>query len=301
MHNRDKITGDFNHVASTNGLCVLKFPVTVNKIGGSSGYELGNDCTIIHRPAKKPNNNSKKTQPPAGKKKEYRLNKKEITSRIPLYINAMTGTKRLFFWTITFPEGYPDDLCYKAFNVWLTRLRKECNLKSYLWVAERQRNKTLHYHICISQYLNVQKANRFMRASISNQITKLKVNINNKDIGRYNGVDIAKNRKTKRVVNFAKKSKSRALYLYLTKYVSKNNSTSQRYVWHCSREYSNLSTTVRFSFQDALEEGVFEYVNLYDKWETKHFIYYRWSKGPPAFITNFLTTVNQVILSIIDT
>ena len=140
-------------------------------------------------------------------------------------MNQMRGEKMLYFWTITFPENTTDDTAYILLNKWLTRLRTEKMLKEYLWVGERQENNTIHFHMVINQKMNVQKANKYMRASIMHRINKGEIIYDRIAAMRYNGVDIAKDRKTKRVTNFAKQNKEKSLSNYLTKYVTKNNRT----------------------------------------------------------------------------
>src|SRR5277367_2494972 len=93
----------------------------------------------------------------------YTLKKQVIRNRILNYANVMRSDPRwkkpvMYFWTVTFPEGTPDDTCYQLFNTWLTTLRTKKMLHSYLWVAERQpkKTKTIHFHILIPHYMGVQ-------------------------------------------------------------------------------------------------------------------------------------------------
>ncbi|WP_461827362.1 rolling circle replication-associated protein [Dysgonomonas sp.] len=87
-------------------------------------------------------------------------------------------------------------------------------LKSYLWVAEHQKNETIHFHMLTNTFMHIKKVNHFMARAINTQVRKKenkgKINVNF-DIKKYNGVDV-------RHVNNNRK----ALNCYLTKYVSKN-------------------------------------------------------------------------------
>jgi len=187
-----------------------------------------------------------------GRKKSYSINKKEVRQRILSYLNTQKGQKELFFWTVTFPAGTPDNVCYQAFNTWLTTLRTRqkdrfgklmpAMLRDYLWVAERQMGErltsdktptyTIHFHIAIPHYMPVTRSNTAMRTILKNLAKKglMPGAVCGKNgtryylpsIARYNGVHISRDR-SGRVINFAIKKASRSLANYLTKYVTKND------------------------------------------------------------------------------
>jgi hypothetical protein len=137
--------------------------------------------------------------------KAYTINKREVRQRILAYNNTSKGQKELYFWTVTFPEGTPDDICYQAFNTWLTALRApgrvkdgklidkngklvtkwkqvKAMLRDYLWIAERQLGErltvkkaatgTIHFHIAIPHFMNVTRANALMRGTLKNLAKK---------------------------------------------------------------------------------------------------------------------------------
>lgn len=292
-------TGAYNHIVTDSGLVVLKTFRNMNRVGGSSAYEIGDDLTLV-----KKSKVSNKVQLPKQRRRvkktgSYSINKKEVRSRLVLFVRAMKGKKKLFFWTITFPVNFQDDLAYRCFNTWLTRCRRELNLGAYIWVAERQQNGTIHYHLGLNCYMDVRKANKFMRASIGTVVKSHASGINLASVNTYNGVDIAKNRTTKRVINFASKKNRRRLSSYLSKYVTKNDSKFSRFAWHCSREYSALITTVRFSFNEVLNYDVFELVDLKEGFESDFFIFYRWKDGPPGQVMEFVDTINATILKLV--
>lgn len=273
-----------------------------------------------------PDNASKK------KKKSYSINKREVRHRVYGYINTQKGKKALFFWTVTFPEGTPDDTCYRAFNTWLTMLRKYRMLKDYLWVAERQDGKraatgkqptnTLHFHIAIPHYMDVHKANNMMRGTLKNlakagdlpgaicsskgQYTFLPC------IARYNGVDICKHKKTGRVVNFAIKKGSRALATYLTKYVTKNNAGLpdedgnittpgfEHLAWHNSRGFSILFTGVTFTISEFKEKGFGPFLNRIRVFSMNFAKFVPWLFGPPPLLLDHLYKLNSYIQTLQD-
>jgi hypothetical protein len=163
--------------------------------------------------------------------KQYTVNKRLVRSRVLGYINTMKGKKELYFWTVSFPAGTPDDKCYQIYNIWLTTLRKYRMLKEYIWIAERQDGKrndfksatnTIHFHIAIPHRMDVHRANAMMQGTLKTFARRGEIPFSVHQCKRYNGVDIDKNRKTRRVINFALKKSARSLASYLTKYITKN-------------------------------------------------------------------------------
>lgn len=232
-------------------------------------------------------------------KSEYRINKKEVSHRIRGFLNQMRGEKMLYFWTITFPENTKDDTAYILLNKWLTRLRTEKMLREYLWIAERQQNKTIHFHMVINQKMNVQKANKYMRASIMHSINKGEIIYDRIAATRYNGVDIAKDRKTKRVTNFAKQNKERSLQNYLTKYVTKNDGSFQHLAWHSSRGYSNLITAVRFTYNEYQNGKCESLLDNENPLVCEYYSFRRWKGSPPKDLLTYLGLLNNDIQELI--
>lgn len=226
-------------------------------------------------------------------KSRYTINKKEVSHRIRNKVLSMKGEKLLFFWTVTFPVGTPDDNAFVLMNKWLTRLRKERMLKSYIWITERQQNGTIHFHLAIPHRMDVKRANKYMRASIMHSINTQEVNLSRKQAMRYNGVDIAKNRKTRRVTNFAKGKNSRTLSHYLTKYVTKNNEEFDHLAWHSSRDFSNLIIAVRFTEREINRSNVWQFLNKDRKLEGEYYIFYSWNKEAPPDLIRYLSQLNQ--------
>lgn len=239
-------------------------------------------------------------QPQQKQKKErfYVIDKKQVSHRILNYVISMAGEKMLYFWTVTFPKGTPDDVCYRLFNIWLTRLRSEKMLKEYLWIAERQVNGTVHYHVCVNNRMPVQKANRFMRSAIFTAIDRGEIQYNRTDAAKYNGIDIAKNRKTKRVTNFAKQKNQKALSNYLTKYISKSQDKFTHLAWHNSRGYSALVISVNLTESEYIKSNLESFCDLEKKLEGQYFVFMRWKGSPPESVIKYLSYVNSIIQSI---
>jgi hypothetical protein len=270
----------------------------------SPGYAVTAQGHII----KKPKIQGKKILPdlPGPKEKQersYTIAKQIIRNRMRAMVNMMQQSidrmrkPKLYFFTISFLEGTNDDLCYKVFNTWLTELRQKNLLLSYLWVAERQKNGTIHYHLAIPHYLNAPKANRIMRQILMDQKNKGQLtDWPRQKLMKYNGVDIAKNRDTGRPVNFAARQKQKALAQYLTKYITKNNTEMSRLAWHCSRDWSALIVGMAFTRKELgkFVTGKMLDLNFID---TFYVEFYRWANfKPPEKFAMHLGRINYDML-----
>lgn len=232
--------------------------------------------------------------------RSYTINKKQVCHKIKGFLNQQKGMKQLYFWTVTFPQGTSDDVAFILFNKWLTRLRFEKMLKSYLWVSERQQNGTIHFHIAIPHKMDVKKSNRFMRAAIFTCIDQKEIRFSREQAKNYNGIDLAKDRKTRRVTNFAKRKKEKSLSNYLTKYVTKNNETFKHLAWHCSRDYSNIVISIRLTPTEVLSLNLNQFISeekvLINEW----FTFKRWKTDTPLPIKKHLAFINQSIQSLLN-
>lgn len=229
------------------------------------------------------------------KRCEYRVNKIEVRQRLLTMINTMKGSRELYFWTITFPVGTTDAIAYRAFNTWLTSLRQKKYLRDYLWVAERQQNSTIHFHIAIPHKLSVVAANRMMRTTLTTFAKRREIPFSVYQCKRYNGVDISKNRKTGRVTNFAIKKGSRAMANYLTKYVTKNNGTFTHLAWHNSRGFSSLFTGITFTVPEFLAYGFDKLLIRKSAINNDFFMFFPWLRDPPWAIVNHLFELNSYV------
>ncbi len=230
--------------------------------------------------------------------RKYTINKPEIRQRIYAKIAQQhISRKELYFWTVTFPMQTADETIYKLFNTWLTKLRQKKLLQDYIWVAERQQNGTLHFHICIPHRMNAKVANREMMVCLCTASKNKEIDYSVYACKRYNGVDIAKNRKQKKVTNFALGKKGRrALTTYITKYITKNDGTFTHLAWHNSRGFSSLFTGVTFTIDEFV--NVFklkDHVRKYSAINNDFFQYHPWINGPPGNIVGELVKLNCFI------
>lgn len=246
---------------------------------------------------------NKNTSQDGKKLKGYTIKKGVVRQRLLNYINTQAGKKQLFFFTVTFPNGTEDGKAYQMYNSWLTSLRKYNMLKDYLWVAERQGEKstignhTIHFHIAIPHFMNVHKANAMMRGTLKTAAKKNEIPFSVAQCKRYNGVDIAKHKKTKRVINFAIKKGGRALGNYLTKYITKNDAEFSHLAWHNSRGFSSLFTGVTFNKDEFQKNCLWQHLNFEKKFENDFFVFIPWKDLPPPKLMEHLFQVNSFLQS----
>ncbi len=237
--------------------------------------------------------------------KNYKVHKTEVRNRIFGMINTMRGKKELYFWTITFPAGTADGIAYKLFNTWLTTCRQKKWLREYLWIAERQTGErledkskatnTVHFHLAIPHRMSVQLANNAMRTTLKNAALKKEIPFNIHQCKRYNGIDIAKNRTTRRVTNFAIKKGAKSLSYYLAKYITKNNTAFDHLAWHNSRGFSALFTGITFTTNEFLGYGFRGLVKPGVIINNEYFMFFAWKEGPPYAVTKHLCEINSWI------
>jgi hypothetical protein len=296
------------------GVTVLKDSRFGSRVSGSrthivrpDGFLIDNETRMaLESPKEKPGRTKKISNggPPETKKREiqYFVNEKLISARTFSYVMAMDKPV-LHAFTISFPLCVSDDQGYQYLNTWLTRCGEEIHLRDYLWVAERQPDTgTIHFHLLVPQYLNVVKANRIMQVILCTQIKKRKLNWHRSAAKRYNGVDIAKNRNTKRVTNFAKPGARKALVSYIVKYFSKGKKNQAKegfshYAWHNSRGFSSMMTAITLTELEGKFLGVRNLINMDKTFCSEFFTWIPWKNLPPGFFTDALRTVNRAILN----
>ena len=227
--------------------------------------------------------------------KSYQVNKTEVKNRLFGMINTMRGKKELYFWTITFPQNTTDAIAYRLYNTWLTTLRQKKWLREYLWIAERQQNGTIHFHVAIPHRLSVVAANRAMQVILATAAKRKEIAFSIYQCKRYNGVDIAKNRTTRRVTNFAIKKGAKSLSYYLTKYLTKNDATFTHLAWHNSRGFSSLFTGITFTTAEFIGYGFRSLVKPGVIINNEHFMFFAWKDLPPYAVTRHLYDLNSYI------
>jgi len=279
---------------SLTGCTLLKSTILNSRFSGSKQYTVDRLGRLQKKEAKQ-KIKYKKTSVP--QKKFYSVNKSRIKHLITNFVNAQTGKKSLYFYTISFPEKTPDNLAYKILNSWLTSLRFAYELKNYLWIAERQKNGTIHFHICIKEFLPIRLVNNLLKKLLHYYIRKNELSWNHFACSKYNGVDIAKNRVTKKVINFASQKDGKQLANYLTKYISKGTEVFERQAWQSSKSLCGLFTKYNMDYYEFTEAFLqkIDYENpLY---ENEFYSFYKWIKSPPPEIVYLLKIVNRNVLN----
>jgi hypothetical protein len=181
------------------------------------------------------------------KKEGRKLNKSKIKGKMSALFNLKCSAKFIAFYSVGFPANISDNEAFVCWNYWLTCLRKRFNLTNYVWVSERQKNGTLHYHMLTNNYMPIKSINRCMAIIINNRVLAGSVSWGNSSLEKYNGVDVdsvwgsKRHKKTGKALNPVQLRQW--IGAYLTKYVSKNNETFSHLCWHCSRSVSILFTS----------------------------------------------------------
>lgn len=236
----------------------------------------------------------------SSKRRAYSIARGIITQRIKQCIIAQKTSKELYFVTISFPKQVSDQQGYKYLNQWLTVARKERLIRQYLWVAERQKIGTIHFHIAIPHRVYVPKLNRIMVTVLSNEVRKGRLDYNLQAAKRYNGVDLAKHRTTKKVINFAVKKSGKSLANYLTKYITKNTSEFPHLAWHNSRMFSNL--VIKISFTDSEIHSIqwMNFLNDSKIFATEFFTFIPWYGEPPDCVIQHFAQVNSFVMQLLS-
>lgn len=186
---------------------------------------------------------------------EKRINKTKVKGKMYALFNLKCSRKFMAFYSVSFPIGTTDESAFTCWNYWLTQLRKRFELTNYIWVTERQKNGTLHYHMLTNNYLPILQVNRLMGIIINNQVEKGLMSWGGSSLEKFNGVDVdsiynsKRHKKTGKIINPAQLRNW--ITAYVTKYVTKNNEKFTHLCWHCSRSISQLFTSTIELYESA--------------------------------------------------
>jgi hypothetical protein len=230
------------------------------------------------------------------KQKLYSINKRSVRARLTNFLNTTKGEKMLYFYTITFPKSINYNSAYKILNSTLTSIRRQINDYNYLWIAERQKNGTIHFHLASFKHIKIRVINELVKKSIKNEIRIGNIDWSIHNANRYNGVDISKDRDTGIQINFATKKRSTAISKYLTKYISKSKEKFPRKAWSCSYDVSIVATSIRVCTSEAVAifDEMIDWNNCLFSNEFCEF--YPWIKEAPEIIDSILKKENDVRL-----
>lgn len=244
----------------------LPLNVDLLKRGDEDMQYVANNIEVYRNIAKGLHHPEKK------KKSTYKLNKSKVRNKLTALCRLEASRSFIAFYSISFPNDSEDKIIYKMFNKWLTNCRKRYGLKTYAWVAERQDNGTLHFHILTPNWMDIQKVNKAMAVTINNEVLKGNASWGESSMDKYNGVDVdspqyPKQRKNENREQYRKRKASalkgdvrlrmKWIAFYLVKYVTKNREEFVHLPYHSSRDISALFTT-----QIRNDDTADEFINL---------------------------------------
>jgi hypothetical protein len=203
------------------------------------------------------------------KKTDRVINRSKVKSKMYALFNLKNSRKFMAFYSVSFPVGTSDNQAFECWNAMLTACRKRFNLTNYVWVTERQKNGTLHYHMLTNNWLPVLLVNKIMAKIIDNKVNqglmswgsagwynkewsdngvkRTKRVYSNPCMSNYNGVDVDSIFNSKRHKKTGKNMNPTEVRewvsKYVTKYVTKNTEKFTHLCWHCSRSVSMLFTS----------------------------------------------------------
>lgn len=246
------------------------------------------------------------------KKKEYVVNKTEVINRISSMTNALFSRQKagafMGMLTVTFPPCVTEAIAMQALNTWLTALRQKGKrvIREYIWIAERQDGKrlkdaskatnTIHYHLLILNRVSIVHVNRAMRVVLCNLVRAGVIDYPIAVMKRYNGVDLAKDRKTRVVTNFCDPRSRKQLSQYITKYVTKNSEKFNHSAWACSRGFSAIFTSITCTYSDFIKMDWCDLAWQDPAITTQWFDFFPWLDKPPQDFVNHLAQLNAYIL-----
>lgn len=190
----------------------------------------------------------------AGKPIERRMSirtKGKVRDKATALHRVLTTEKT--FMTLTFITGVEDKKAVLILNNFLTTLRLENKKKKihYLWVAEKQENGNIHFHMVLNKRIKIFRMNalwvlcqynaglRFQDVGYEEIKSRYEISMKNNTGRKFTG-------SIEEILNPLDVEKIKSIYglnYYLTKYITMNKSKGvDCAAWHCSRVVSKLFT-----------------------------------------------------------
>lgn len=242
----------------------------------------------------------------------YKINKPKVRKRLIALCRLNTSRRFLGFYSVSFPLRAPDVAIYEIFNKWLTNCRTRYGLTTYVWVAERQKNGTLHFHILTNNRMDIHKVNKAMANSINTSVLQGKLSWGQSSVTLYNGVDVDSIQRPKRRQHESREQYRRRIsehrkhtirervqfaVKYMTKYMAKGDDEFFHLPFHCSRDISQLFTSIVLT-----DEDMKRYLQYLSDDESDYIIYsddkktvYTFKKMPPDMLYNMLDRLNNML------
>lgn len=273
---------------------VTKEALTYNQILTNETKKITNELGIINLQSINGGANIHSGQEvgKTARSNHYTVNKRKVRSRLTNFMNSEQGCKAMYFYTLSFPSQINYNTAYKLLNSTLTTLRKDHGLKHYLWIAERQKRGTIHYHIAIFQHIKVRIVNDIVKKYLKHSIRLDNINWSITAANNYNGVDIAKDRKTRIPTNFADKSKVKKISSYITKYVTKGNDNFDRQAWNSSRSLAAVSDGICCSVYEIVSMFNNEILSDSATYANEWCMFFPWKKEAPPDYLKLMYDIN---------
>ena len=222
-----------NHVKiGYNSLVAMKFEKRMPALNGSSSLVANYDNYQYKKKDKKLQTKSKSKKPGPKEKRIFELNKTKVRDKTLALFNLRQSKKFCAFITISFPAGFSDLMGVSVLNNVLTNVRQSSLKFNYLWVAERQKNKTIHFHMIVNRFFNVRILNGKFAQAIQRELVKTSDTTIEFNKSKYNGCDIKFIRSQANVLG------------YITKYIIKNKACFNIRAWACDSVVSRLFTHI---------------------------------------------------------
>lgn len=205
----------------------------------------------------------------------YKVQSSVVKRRIWLLF-LMNTIKNLYFLTITFPKGTSDECAHWLLNTFLTNMRKQQYFNNYIWVSERQKNGTIHFHFFITKYTPAPKIQSAISSSLTTAYKKGISDYPPEKCANYQGFFFSKSRSGK-VQNLKNihKNKRKLVASYCAKYVAKDEEQTDMYPI-CHRRSGSSDSIARLQLsRSEMGEGerqVYQYVVAPAMREGKYYI-----------------------------
>lgn len=160
--------------------------------------------------------------------------------------------------TLTFVNHCEDTRAVKLLNKFLTATKKQLGAYNYVWVAERQDNGNIHFHMITDKKFNIdyinslwvlQQYNGGIVHDFANEKLKLYTGLNIKQLHKLGELGYKIIHEYLNPVDIVKVKTIDGVSAYLTNYIIKNETKMSCAVWHCNRNVSRLFTKQLISKQ----------------------------------------------------
>lgn len=153
--------------------------------------------------------------------------------------------------TLTLVNDCDDIKAVKMLNKFLTATKKHIGAYNYVWVAERQENGRVHFHMVVDRrldinYINslwiIQQFNAGVLHESANKKLMDETGLTFKQLHKQGEKGHKLAHKYLNPVDVIKVKSIDGVSAYLTNYVTKNETKMSCAIWHCNRNVSKLFT-----------------------------------------------------------